>query len=209
MDLAQLFNYYGSDKDRNGYSQIYHTLFDSLKDKPLNVLEIGIGTLIPEVNSSMLGFGLEHYKPGGSLRAWRDYFKNSQIYGFDIQSDTQFNDEERINTYLCNSTDRINVINTIETISDEDEGAEFKFDIIIDDGSHHDEHQLLTLKYLYSYLKDGGLYIIEDIYPGSRITTQPHLLTTLCKGDPYFFVGLGNNICVIYKKKLFSNRVAF
>lgn len=206
MDLAQLFNFYGSDKDRNGYSQIYHTLFDSIKDQKLNILEIGIGTLIPNVSSSMVGIALEHYKPGGSLRAWRDYFKNSNIYGFDIQEDTQFK-EDRITTYLCNSTDRINVNETIEFISNDND--DFKFDIIIDDGSHHDEHQLLTLKYLYSHLKQGGFYIIEDIYIGSRITTQPHLLTTLCKGDPYFFVGVSNNVCVIYKKKLFSNRVAF
>ena len=31
LDLAQLFRKYGSDKDRNGYSHLYSTLFDKIK----------------------------------------------------------------------------------------------------------------------------------------------------------------------------------
>ena len=38
-----------------------------------------------------------------------------------------------------------------------------KFDVIIDDGSHVPEHQLLTLKILWNSLKESGVYIIEDI----------------------------------------------
>ncbi len=99
-DLCDLFNKYGSDKDRNGYAQVYHTLFHKLCDQPINFLEIGIGTMIPGVASSMQGYALEGYKPGGSLRAWRDYFVNGRIVGVDIQPDTQFTDEQRIETYL-------------------------------------------------------------------------------------------------------------
>lgn len=37
-------------------------------------------------------------------------------------------------------------------------------DFIIDDGSHHPEHQLLTFNYLFDNLLNlGGVYIIEDI----------------------------------------------
>jgi hypothetical protein len=55
MDLAGLFNMYGSDKDRNGYSHLYSIIFDHLKNNEMNVLEIGIGTMIPNVSSSMRG----------------------------------------------------------------------------------------------------------------------------------------------------------
>ncbi len=36
-------------------------------------------------------------------------------------------------------------------------------DIIIDDGSHINEHVIETFKMLFPLLKDGGLYVIEDI----------------------------------------------
>jgi hypothetical protein len=37
------------------------------------------------------------------------------------------------------------------------------FDIIIDDGSHMVEHQILSLATLFPSLKSGGIYIIEDL----------------------------------------------
>ena len=78
-DLGQLFRLYGSDKDTNGYTSVYHTLFDHMKQKPMRLLEIGIGTMIPNVPSSMVGYSRPGYKPGGSLRAWRDYFVRGDI----------------------------------------------------------------------------------------------------------------------------------
>jgi hypothetical protein len=38
-----------------------------------------------------------------------------------------------------------------------------KFDIIIDDGSHIMDHQIVTLNRLFKHLNDGGIYIIEDV----------------------------------------------
>ena len=84
LNLRDLFNKYGSDKGRNGYAPIYESLFKNIKDKPLELLEIGIGTLIPGAPSTMVGFSLPGYSPGGSLRAWRDYFTNGLIYGGDV-----------------------------------------------------------------------------------------------------------------------------
>jgi hypothetical protein len=200
-DLAELFNKYGSDKDRNGYAQLYHTLFDHLKDQPITMLEIGIGTMIEGAHSSMVGYSLENYKPGGSLRAWRDYFCQGRIIGADVQPDTQFSDEPRIETYLCNSIDPSAVVEFMKSFPED-----FKFDIIIDDGSHIDMDQFQTLRNFYPYLKEGGIYIIEDIYPSSKISNCPALVGCACNHDPYFFVGLKNNLCVIYKKGLNSKR---
>ena len=36
------------------------------------------------------------------------------------------------------------------------------YDIIVDDGSHLPKHQYLAFKTLFSFLKPGGIYIIED-----------------------------------------------
>lgn len=200
-DLAELFNKYGSDKDRNGYAQLYHILFDRIKDQPITMLEIGIGTMIPGVHSSMVGYSLDNYKPGGSLRAWRDYFSQGRIIGADIQPDTQFSDEPRIETYLCNSTDAGDVVKFMNSL-----GEDFKFDIVLDDGDHRDLSQFETLRNFYPYLKEGGIYIIEDIYPSSKLTQCPALVSCACNHDPYCFIGLKNNICCIYKKPLNSKR---
>ena len=35
--------------------------------------------------------------------------------------------------------------------------------LIIDDGSHHPDHQILTFNYLFPLLIEEGIYIIEDI----------------------------------------------
>jgi hypothetical protein len=220
-DLSDLFNKYGSDKDRNGYAQCYTTLFHEKRHQPLTMMEIGIGTLIPGVNSSMVGYSLEGYKPGGSLRAWRDYFTQGRIIGVDIQPDTQFDDEPRIETYLCNSGNPTECVELIKKISekfgdldqivDKPEGSNqpIQFDIILDDGSHYYMDQLNTLHNLYPHVKPGGIYIIEDVTRNSPISTSPGLVGACCAHDPYFFVGVDNNICVIYKNYINSKREGF
>lgn len=195
-DLAILFNKYGSDKDRNGYSPLYHTLFYNKRQEPLNILEIGIGTMIPGARSSMVGYALDNYAPGGSLRAWRDYFPRGRIIGMDIQPDTQIS-EDRIETYFCDSTNAKGVVGVMERLN-------INFDIIIDDGCHHFQSQFETLKNFYPYLNSGGIYIIEDIYPGSLVSTNPAIVKNIVNNDPLFFVGIQNNQCVIYKNHLTS-----
>lgn len=39
----------------------------------------------------------------------------------------------------------------------------YKYDIIIDDGSHVPSHQLVSLQHMFSALNPGGLYVIEDL----------------------------------------------
>jgi hypothetical protein len=75
----------------------------------------------------MLGYALPGYRPGGSLRAWRDYFPRAQVLGMDVQPDTQFT-EDRIRTCLCDST---NAEQVSEFFRAHDHLA---FDLIIDDG---------------------------------------------------------------------------
>lgn len=202
MDLAQLFNHYGSDKDNNGYVQAYSTLFSHLKDKEISLLEIGIGTMIEGAPSSMLGYSLPGYKPGGSLRGWRDYFVNGRIIGMDIQPDTQFSDEPRIETYLCNSTSKSEVDAQMAKLG-------CKFDIIIDDGSHLDSDQWVTMQNCLPYVKEGGYYIIEDITPYSRVSNVPAITEVLAGGYPFFFVGVKNNLMILHKQKLQSTRKGY
>lgn len=197
MDLSELFNFYGSDKDRNGYTPVYDAILQHRRAEPIQLLEIGIGTMIPEAFSSMHGFALDGYKPGGSLRAWRDFFPNGSIYGLDVQPDTVLS-EERIRTGLANSTKAEEVEAALKEF-----GVE-QFDIIIDDGSHFGDDQQVTLANLYPKLKVGGVYIVEDITVGSSFSANPKLVQAVVQDDPFFFAGLKNNLCVIRKSPLRS-----
>lgn len=151
--LRQLIDHYGSDKNLNEYTPIYHSIFNGIKTKNINLLEIGIGTMIPQVPSSMVGYGGEHYKPGASLRAFRDFFTKGNIYGGDVQNDCMF-EEERIKTFLFDST---NVDECNTALND------LTFDIIIDDGLHEAAAQLDTFSNLFPRLNSGGYYFIEDV----------------------------------------------
>jgi hypothetical protein len=181
-DLGSLFNKYGSDKDRNGYTPIYHALWNSLRTKPMDLLEIGIGTMIPGVQSSMVGYALPGYAPGGSLRAWRDYFALGNIAGCDVQPDTQFS-EDRIVTYLADSSKKQLLDDVL---------GDRKFDIIIDDGLHWDECQVKTMENLWDRVKPGGYYVIEDVTVWSRIPTEFRPKIEALAGKNYFLTELKN-----------------
>ena len=187
-DLASLFAFYGSDKDRNGYSSLYNALFLPLKDSPITLLEIGIGTMIPGAHSTMKG-----YMP--DLRAWRDFFAKSEIHGMDVAPDCMIA-EDRILTHLCDSASSESCKAWIEANHD------MSFDIIVDDGSHWDIHQIQTLKNLFPLVKPGGFYVIEDVVPDSLVSGEPQLVLDIVGDSGVFFAGLKNNLCIIHKVPL-------
>lgn len=142
-NLKKLAVFYGTDKwGGHWYAQHYEKQFLPLRKRRLNVLEIGIG-------------GYEDPKAGGgSLRMWRTFFHNSRIYGIDI-FDKHYHDEKRVKTYMGSQVDEVFLERVVHDIGD--------LDVIIDDGSHINEHVRQTFAYLFPNLKNGGVYVIEDI----------------------------------------------
>jgi len=117
------------------------------------VFECGLGTNNPNLQSNMTVNGI----PGASLRVWRDYFKNAQIYGADIDKDILFQ-EDRIKTYYV---DQLNT-RSIEIMWKEI-GIQ-NFDIIIDDGLHTTDANINLFVNSFNKLKKNGIYIIEDVH---------------------------------------------
>src|SRR5580704_7291010 len=71
--LTRLALKHGTDKwGLHFYTRLYHRLFSGLRDKPIRLLEIGVG-----------GYALET-SGGCSLAMWADYFPSGQITGIDI-----------------------------------------------------------------------------------------------------------------------------
>ena len=161
QSLDSLIEKYGTDKTISGYSKSYEYLFNDIKNEVTSLLEIGIGSLDANVDSNFRqiieskyeGVSFDHYRQGGSLRVWRDYFPKAQISGVDIAEDCRLT-EDRITTYICDSTDKHACDKQLSTSM---------FDIIIDDGLHKAATQLQTLKNFFGRTRFGGLYIIEDL----------------------------------------------
>lgn len=125
----------------HNYAARYETHFGPLKNKPLRVLEIGIG-------------GYDDPRAGGqSLRMWKEFFPHSLIVGIDYYAKT-FLMEDRIVT-CQGSQDNPDFLRSIH----EKYGP---FDVIIDDGSHMNRHVLVSFRCLFPLLKVDGIYAIED-----------------------------------------------
>lgn len=199
-NLTDLMNKYGSDKGsgRHNYTLIYSKIFSKFKDKQINLFEVGLGTNYTDVASSMGPDG----KPGASLKAWKDYFENSNIYGADIDKRILF-EEERIKTFFVDQTDP----QKIEELWDNKDLKDKDFDIIIDDGLHEIYANICFLKNSFHKLKLDGIYVIEDIRTSEVETIKQQLnsLKNYMKFDyeihilDHEFNSLDNVIAVIQK----------
>jgi 23S rRNA U2552 (ribose-2'-O)-methylase RlmE/FtsJ len=88
---------------------------------------------------------------GHSMLMWREYFLTAEIVGVDI-ADYGIRDPNVTLIYGDATKPE-----TFESLGDA------PFDIIIDDGSHQLAHQLKSFEILFPRLREGGLYVIEDI----------------------------------------------
>ncbi|OUR93414.1 hypothetical protein A9Q87_05580 [Flavobacteriales bacterium 34_180_T64] len=150
-NLTKLAILNNTDKFKTGrheYTKIYQNHFNNLKYKRLNLLEIGVG-------------GYQFPNRGGcSLRMWKRYFLNGKIYSLDIY-DKAPQEERRIKIFKGSQVDYKFLDSILEQIDSE-------LDIIIDDGSHINEHVIGTFQYLFPKLKPGGIYVIEDTQTSYR-----------------------------------------
>jgi len=118
-----------------GTSHNYIPIYERYMKKlsSINLLEIGIAE-------------------GYSIRMWNEYFDDSNIYGCDHNlSQLHFSLN---NVFEIDSTNKDQARNILNDI---------KFDYIIDDGDHRASTQIKTLDCMWPYLKDDGIYFIEDI----------------------------------------------
>ena len=151
-DLCNLGAQHGTDKSpfntgfyRHAYTAVYDLLFSPFRYKNINVGEIGI----------------EH---NASMKCWRTYFPNANLYGYDI-------DYGKINNARLNNLHdteyRFMDCSNLQSIDHALLDTDVKFDILIDDASHHIAHQINVIKSAVDYLKPGGILIIEDMFRSS------------------------------------------
>jgi hypothetical protein len=143
--LDDLSARFGSDKwgGLHWYTPHYATHFAPLRHDPVTVLEIGIG-------------GYEYESLGGeSLYMWQRFFPRGLIYGMDLYAKPGVRGP-RIRTIQGDQNDRGFLRSLGERLG--------PFDIVIDDGSHLNEHVRTSFEELYRFVRPGGYYVIEDLH---------------------------------------------
>ena len=134
----------GTDKETNHhYGNVYEQLFCS--GVPY---EIGTRSTRNDV-TLMMEVGIAD---GSSLLAWSEVFPNALCVGLDIHHSDRAHGE-RIEFYLGDQRKRVDC---------ERAAGGRKFDLIVDDATHEIENTLLTLYWLWPFVKPGGLYVVEE-----------------------------------------------
>ena len=160
-DLTKAAIQAGTDKfGMHDYTPNYHKLFTHLRTAPIRILEIGVG-----------GYA-DDDRGGQSLEVWRDYFPHAQIVGIDIQKKTM-DLGPRVSILQGSQVDPDFLDDLVKTHG--------PFDIIIDDGSHRNEHIVESYQLLFPTLVPGGIYVAEDVqtsfhprFGGSLEMTAPN-----------------------------------
>jgi hypothetical protein len=158
--LLDIGRSHGCDKfTLHHYESVYVPFLEPLRDKPLKLLEIGVG-----------GEGLE--LGGASLLTWSDYFSSAEIVGIDIHDKSAL-DTSRITTVVCDQGSPEQLSSLAAQLG--------PFDVVIDDGSHFGHDVAISLFSLFASLTDGGMYFIEDIqtsywpeYGGSSVAPMAY-----------------------------------
>ena len=154
-ELGELFDAVGSDKGR-WYGSLYDMLLNPVRSSTRCMIEIGIGTMVANAPSSMVAWSGMGYRPGASLRVWRDYFPLADIHGVDPAPDTTVTGEPRIATHQFDSRDPVRSADFFGRLA-------IAPDLIIDDGLHTAQAQIATMRNFLPRVRPGGLYIVEDV----------------------------------------------
>tara|TARA_Y100001970_G_scaffold15374_1_gene17285 strand:- start:321 stop:1130 length:810 start_codon:yes stop_codon:yes gene_type:complete len=136
--LSNLFKKYKSDKYHHKYSEIYEKYLNVHKNKKVKVLEIGVAD-------------------GSSVKAWSRFFNNGKVIGIDIKDVNKKKlkiKTNNIDLFQGSQSDYVFLKKLINKYKN--------FDFIIDDGSHYPKDVIKSFKFLFPYLKNGGIYFIED-----------------------------------------------
>jgi hypothetical protein len=120
------------------YFDIYDRHLSRFRGQPVRIVEIGI-------------FG------GGSIGMWREYFgPDTHIYGVDIDPSCRALAKPGVEIFIGDQADPAfwaEFLATSPTI-----------DIVLDDGGHAPDQQMVTLECLLPAIRPGGVFICEDIH---------------------------------------------
>lgn len=120
------------------YFDIYHRHFEKFRGRHVVVVEFGVSQ-------------------GGSLQMWRDYFGDrATIYGIDIDERCAKLGGPDTHILIGDQEDRDFLRSVRERTG--------PIDVLIEDGGHTMAQQLATFEEMYPLVKEGGVFLIEDLH---------------------------------------------
>lgn len=162
-DLCRLAEKHDTDKGTQ-FTQVYHRWLGGVREQRLRMLEIGLYN-------------------GGSFRMWRDYLPNATLHGIDIEERTLAYQHEVPNSEvrLVDQGDPYALAAFVGELGG-------NYDMILDDGGHTMEQQIVSFEVLWPTVMPGGIYAIEDLATsyyceyGGRGIGEPGTAVDYCKG---------------------------
>jgi len=120
------------------YFEVYHRHFERFRGKSPVILEIGVFH-------------------GGSLQMWREYFgKGTRIVGIDVDPRCKQFEDDATTILIGDQSDPAFLADVRRRFP--------RIDIVIDDGGHRMEQQIVSFGELYHHLQPDGVYLCEDVH---------------------------------------------
>lgn len=142
-EFKALLKKHGTDKYAHKLYTLYGLYLGPIRFNKLNILEIGLGCDMS-------------YGPGKSLDVWREYLPNTKISVMEIDKDCADKFRNQVELMIVGSKSDFDVLKQAE--------AKAPYDMIVDDGGHTRLQQINSLIGLFPYVKNGGFYVLEDVY---------------------------------------------
>ncbi|MDC3100636.1 class I SAM-dependent methyltransferase, partial [Candidatus Pelagibacter sp.] len=120
----------------SSYFYFYEDLMKKYRGKEITFVEIGV-------------------QRGGSLLMWRDWFgPKARIIGIDLDENAKKMEKYGFEIFIGDQSSKEFWKKFFDKIG--------MVDIILDDGAHTNEAQIITTFHTVNFINDGGLLIIED-----------------------------------------------
>lgn len=121
-----------------GYFDVYEKLLKKYRGKDITLVEVGV-------------------LDGGSLHMWRAYFgPKARIIGVEYNADAEKLANDGFEIYIGNQADPKFWQEFFQQVG--------TVDVLIDDGGHWNDQQIITVVSTLSHIKDEGFLIIEDTH---------------------------------------------
>lgn len=128
------------------YRSIKHTSYFQVYDELLSKY---VGQEITFVEVGVLN--------GGSLFMWREFFgPKARIIGIELNPLAKKWEQDGFEIYIGSQADPLFWQDFYSKIG--------KIDVILDDGGHFNDQQIVTTLSAIPFVKDGGLVIVEDVH---------------------------------------------
>ncbi|WP_370571117.1 class I SAM-dependent methyltransferase [Phaeobacter sp. SYSU ZJ3003] len=175
------------------YFSVYDRLFSPYRDRPITFVEIGVLS-------------------GGSLFMWRKFFgAKARIIGIDLNPDAVRWREHGFEIHIGSQADPAFWQSFLEDVG--------PIDILLDDGGHRFEQQIMTCECALPGIRDGGLLVVEDThtsylpsYGGPSPMSFINFAKQIADGINHRFSGLHGKYpseAAIWSVRFFESLVAF